>query len=180
MPQVLQFPCEKERLYATLSPKERDLASRLLRAVPNFCYELSGLPKLRSAMGVFDTGRRGRNCRFARVASPQGPVPEIPGGADPSLMVNRPHLNAFPATAVAAPNPAVPAEATISKGAMRGISPTAFAEQEHGFRWLARRVAGKKCQPVSPRPQDDAAKQCRKEHRPCRLHTACHRALAVI
>src|SRR5580700_1337328 len=57
--------------------------------------------------------------------------------------INRPHLKAFSATAAAAPYLGVPAETTISKDAMQGISPTACAEQEHGLRWLARHVAGK-------------------------------------
>src|SRR5260370_17815883 len=84
------------------------------------------------------------------------------------MIVNRPHLKAFPAAAAAAPHLGVPAEATIIKAAMRGLGPTAFAEQEGRLRWLRRRVAGWKCRPASPRPEDDPAKPCRAapQHRP--------------
>ena len=43
---VYQFPTPKERLFAALSPEEREFAERLLQGAPNYLYELSGLPKL--------------------------------------------------------------------------------------------------------------------------------------
>jgi hypothetical protein len=46
MPQILRFPPEQERLYATLSSDEIDFVERLLRVVPDYRYELSGLPRL--------------------------------------------------------------------------------------------------------------------------------------
>lgn len=46
MPQILRFPREQERLYAALSSDEIDFVERLLRIVPDYRYELSGLPKL--------------------------------------------------------------------------------------------------------------------------------------
>jgi len=35
-----------ERLFATLTPEEREFAELLLFAAPNYRYELSGLPRL--------------------------------------------------------------------------------------------------------------------------------------
>jgi hypothetical protein len=46
VPQVMPFPSERERLFATLSPDEREFVERLLQVSPNYRYELSGLPKL--------------------------------------------------------------------------------------------------------------------------------------
>jgi hypothetical protein len=84
---------------------------------------------------VIETGRTGA----ARAASGCGS--SMPGlrvaprfRAQNQLMVNRPYLKAFPATAAAAPCLSVPAKATITKGAMQRISPTASAEQQHGLR----------------------------------------------
>ena len=46
MPQILRFPSQQERLCAALSLNEREFVERLLRIVPDYKYELSGLPKL--------------------------------------------------------------------------------------------------------------------------------------
>ena len=46
MARVVPFPSERERVFAGLSPNERDFVEHLLRISPNYQYELSGLPKL--------------------------------------------------------------------------------------------------------------------------------------
>ena len=40
------LPAGQSRLFANLSPDERDIAETLLKAVPHYSYEFSGLPKL--------------------------------------------------------------------------------------------------------------------------------------
>ena len=46
MARVLPFPSEPKRVFAALSPDERNFVEHLLRISPNYQYELSGLPKL--------------------------------------------------------------------------------------------------------------------------------------
>ena len=45
MAEILEFP-ERRRLFANLSPEEREFTENLLRFAPNYRYEVSGMPKL--------------------------------------------------------------------------------------------------------------------------------------
>ena len=44
MVEIIEFP--ERRVFAGLSPEEREFAENLLRFAPNYRYELSGMPKL--------------------------------------------------------------------------------------------------------------------------------------
>jgi hypothetical protein len=49
---------EQSRLLAALPPDERCIAEGLLKAAPNYRYEMSGLPEARSAAGPWSRIRR--------------------------------------------------------------------------------------------------------------------------